>query len=165
MSEVFETEPSYNDLKPDFLGLAAALGYKEDDETREIHRYCVETEYRDEAHYGEGILGFIKQVEKTLYSSETQNRYDRLDIRQGIWLSIAAVHYETGHYQNCMRQLFEIHDDILISNDTSRLGELSWMIHHVGARLTGRVALMQHMNTIEQEKTPDFTRGHFSVST
>lgn len=147
-----------------FNELANMLGYEEDQETHEIHRLCIEADYRDEKHYGESVLSYIRRAESILYSSEVQNRPNRLEVRQGIWLSIADIHYATGHYSNCLEQLFEVHDDILHSNDATKLGTISWMIHHVGAKMTGKQAIAQDSKLSSGESTVDFTTTHFDIA-
>lgn len=160
MSEVpliIEQAPTEETPEPDFMTLASILGYKEDEHGMMLRQLCIETEFRDEVHYGEGILGYIRHCEQALWSHDVQASSNRLEVRQGIWLSLASLHYETGHYSSSMRMLWDIHDDILHSNDMSHLGEISWLLHHVGAREMGRRATIRHMNATQQEHTPDYT--------
>lgn len=161
---VFDLPPGESPREPNFMSFAATLGYKEDEDGEVLRRLCSETAYRDETHYGEGILGYIRHCDKTYYSSEVQSGSNRLGIRQGIWVALASLHYDTGHYANCMSQLWDVHSDILHSNDLSHLGEVSWLLHYVGAREMGKRATISHTNTTQQEHTPDFTGEHFEIS-
>lgn len=174
MSDLHETRVAFpNSQSPEhlqprnvtgFVELANRLGYKEDSEAEEIHRLCIETHYRDEHHYGEGILGYIRRSESIFYSSEVQNSCDRLEVRQGIWLSIADIHYATGHFSSCLQQLLEVHDDILHSNDLTHLGSVSWLIQHTGAMMTGKEAIMRASHLIDLQDTVDLTSNHFDFA-
>lgn len=164
VARILDQQPQELPREPDFMSLAAVLGFKEDEDGEALRQLCIQTAYRDETHYGEGILAYIRYCEGILYSSEVQGSVNRLEIRQGIWTALASLHYETGHFANCMRQLQELHADILHSNDLSQLREVQRLLQHVDAREMGKRATIEHMNTTQQEHVPDFTGAHFDVA-
>lgn len=103
----FAAESSdYDHFHPDFRDLVQRLNFVESYEAQEWHKICTGGSHEDDDHYGYCLLHYVRENYENIddYGITLRDNY-RLDTVYGISLSIADIHYQSGHYASCQREL------------------------------------------------------------
>lgn len=114
----FHDESSvYDHYHPDFRDIVQQLNFTENEEAQEWHKICAHGEHEDDPHYGYCLLHYtrlhyedIDDYGVTVHDTELMNHL------YGIGLSIADIHYQSGHYISCFMELSRIENAMEIVN-------------------------------------------------
>lgn len=115
-----ENESGYLDYDlyhPDYRDAIQRLNFVEDRDAQEWHGICAFGDHEDDEHYAYCLLHY------TRLNYESFNDYgiapddtERMNHVYGISLSIADIHYQSGHYASCLRELDRIENVMRVTN-------------------------------------------------
>lgn len=107
----------YDHYHPDFRDTIQQLNFVESYESQELHKMCILDEYKEEPHYTYWLLYYTRfNYEGFDNSTITLDDTYHMEHIYGISLSIADIHYQSGHYASCLLELGRIESAMQFTN-------------------------------------------------
>lgn len=102
-------DSDYDHYHPDFRDIVQQLNFTENEEAQEWHKICAHGEHEDDPHYAFCLLHYTRLHYEVLDDyGVTIDNAPLMEQLYGINLSIADVHYQSGHYISCLMELNRI---------------------------------------------------------
>lgn len=106
VAETLTQPSSFDSFHPAFRSLAEKLKPTEDESAKYWHDICARGQHEDDAHYAYCALHYTRQSYESLNDfGITIRDSDTLQKIYGISLSIADIHFQSGHYDSCISEL------------------------------------------------------------
>lgn len=107
----------YDHYHPDFRDAIQRLNFVESYESQEWHKICAFGQHQDDPHYAYCLLHYTRINYESFNNTDiTPNDAYRMDHIYGISLSIADIHYQSGHYASCLMELDRIENAMRMTN-------------------------------------------------
>lgn len=117
LSELGPEESLYDHYHPDFRDTIQQLGFIERPEAAEWHKICAFGEHEDDQYYAYCLLHYTRLHYDDIDDyGVTINNTDLMEQLYGVGLSIADIHYQSGHYISCLMELDRIENAMQLGN-------------------------------------------------